>query len=84
MIVNIRLREEIGRVFDLAKYLSVRLVESPVLRTVNVRAMSEGSVLKLDAGGVFDCMGHLRRDTLSICPSCGRVTCDIIGIETFI
>lgn len=84
MIVNTRLREEIGRVFDLPKYLSLRLVESPVLCTVNVRAMNEGSVLKLDAGGVFDCMGQLRRDISSQCPSCGRFICDITGIEMFI
>jgi hypothetical protein len=87
---NLRIRKEILNFFNFDKYLSLRFTISPLLRSfdrsgiVSDVPLRDTTALRVDAGGFLDCMGQLRGDISTLCPSCGRMTCDRVEIEEFV
>jgi hypothetical protein len=75
------MRELIQQHFNLNKYLSLRVRESPILKHLAeaMPAMTppgDDTALAMDKGEISDCTGRLRADR-GRCPHCGRLACDL-------
>ena len=86
-LVNVRIRNELGSLFNVGKYLRLRSAESKLLycyETAGVDASRRYlEPLRTDRGGFIDCMGNLRADIWPVCPSCGRPACDALPTGRF-